>query len=396
MFFEHLGFVNFRNLQNTKIQLNPGLNVFIGKNGQGKSNILEAISLLVSGKSFRPYKNMHIINKDAHNRQCAVGGKLVNNVVKQQIEFQIKEQSKYHFLDQKKTSSAFVQKKYPMVIFSPESLSAIKSGPEVRRSLVDDWICLYRPDKISVLNDFNKALKNRNRLLKDYKKEKIYLDEFEPLFDSLNHSFYRLGTELTMLRIQALKDIHSLFNKAMQRISGSKVKADLKYIVSDVDVTGDSLDNLSKLLEKRAAELRFPEVASGTSLFGPQKHDILIQYDGNDSRYFCSQGQQRALILSFKIAQIVYYNARYGVFPLRVLDDVLSELDEEKRSFLVGFLKEYKAQTFVTTTELAEMDLAKDERMKVFHLSDGFVREEIYSSATGMESSEYERRNEFL
>lgn len=396
MYFDYLGFVNFRNLENTKIHLSPGLNVFVGNNGQGKSNILEAISLLTSGKSFRPFKNIHIINKDTHTAQCAVGGKLVNNVVNQSLEFQIKEQSKFHFLNQKKTSSNLIQRKFPIITFSPESLSAIKSGPDERRNLLDEWICLYRPDKIQTLTDFSKALKNRNRLLKDYKKEKIYLDEFEALFDSLNHTYYRLCTDVTMLRVQAIKDIHNFFNKCMQRISGTKAKVSMQYLVSDVDVTGDSLDKIGHRLQERAEELRFAEIASGGSLFGPHKHDVIIQYNDNDSRYFCSQGQQRALILSFKIAQIVYYNARYGVFPLLLLDDVLSELDEEKRSFLVGFLKEYKAQTFVTTTELGSSNLSNSENMKLFKIERGKISEEKLQQLTGMESSEYESRNEFL
>jgi DNA replication and repair protein RecF len=374
MYFEKLKFYQYRNIKNPEIELSPVLNVFIGKNAQGKTNLLEAVYLILTGKSFRPSKNIHIINKDAHNEVCVIGGNLVDKNVKQTTELQIKNGQKLCFLNRKRISSSLLQKKYPCILFSPESLSAIKSGPDERRQLLDDWISLYKPEALNTLQEFNKCLRSRNKLLRDFKAEKIYADEFDPTFASINHSFYRLATALTMLRIEAIKEIHSFFNKAMQRISNSKLKAEIRYLVSDRDVTDLSKQELADWLKTRADDLRFAEVSSASSLFGPHKHDIQVEYDGNDSRYFCSQGQQRALILSFKIAQIVYYNARYGVFPLLLLDDVLSELDEEKRSFLVAFLKEHRAQTFISSTELDQEIKNQGAMMKVFCVEEGEFR----------------------
>lgn len=371
MHFEKLKFVNYRNIQNPELELSPVLNVFIGKNAQGKTNILEAIYLLLTGKTFRPSKNIHIINKDSHNDVSVVAASFVDKSVNRVVELQIREKQKAHFVDKKRISSAKLQKNYPVILFSPESLSSIKSGPDARRQLLDDWISLYRKDGNEILNEFTKALRTRNKILKDYKSEKIYIDEFQPLFDSVNETYYRLCSKITMLRIEAIREIHSLFNKAMKRISNSKLDSDMRYFISDRDVSEYDEVELTKWLKQRAKELSFAEVSSGMSLFGPHKHDIMIRYDKNDSRYFCSQGQQRALILSFKIAQIVYYNARYGVFPLLLLDDVLSELDEEKRSFLISFLKENSAQTFISSTELDLNILKSRDSMKVFNVEAG-------------------------
>lgn len=373
MHFQKLKFANYRNIQNPELNLSPVLNVFIGKNAQGKTNVLEAIYLLLTGKTFRPSKNIHIINKDSHNDVSAIAASFVDNSVSRVIELQIREKQKAHFVDKKRISSSKIQKKYPVILFSPESLSSIKSGPDARRVLLDDWISLYRKDGVELLAEFTKSLRTRNKILKDYKSEKIYLDEFQPLFDSVNETYYRQCLRITMLRIESIKEIHSLFNKAMKRISNSKMESDIRYFISDKDVTDFSEQELTDWLKQRAKELKFAEVSSGTSLFGPQKHDIMIRYDKNDSRYFCSQGQQRALILSFKIAQIVYYNARYGVFPLLLLDDVLSELDEEKRSFLVAFLKENSAQTFISSTELDLNILKSEESMNVFTVDAGKI-----------------------
>ena len=395
MWVESLEFIHFRNLHKDRLVFRPGLNIFLGHNGQGKSNILEAISLVTKGSSFRPFKNVHSINKDAHTQQCLVRATVMNRNVRQQLEFQVRDNLKQHYLDQKKISAQFLQRRFPLLIFSPESLSAIKSGSEARRNLVDDWITFYRPEKAIVLQEFDKALRTRNRLLNDQKKNKLYADEFDQLFTSLNHSFYRLSTELVLLRIQAIKDIHKFFHRAMCRISGEERKLQMKYLISDVDVTGDAVDKIGQFLFQRAEELRFAEVASGQSLFGPHKHDVLIEYNGGDSRYFCSQGQQRALILSFKIAQIVYYNARYGVYPLLLLDDVLSELDEKKRSFLIGFLKEYKAQIFLSATELENTLTRTNAETNIFAVQNGQIRKRTTDTAVEMESRD-ERASEFL
>lgn len=382
MYFRNLKFYNYRNIENTEIQLSSVLNVFIGKNAQGKTNILEAIYLLLSGKTFRPSKNIHIINKDAHIDFAAIGADLYESNVNRKIELQIKNNTKQLLLDNKRISTSKLQKHFPVILFSPESLSSIKAGPDERRTLIDDWIILFHKSGSEVLAEYSKALKTRNKLLRDYKSEKIFLDEFEKIFDSLNLSFYQAAYNLTTLRIKAILEIHKLFNKAMQRISNSKLDSEIRYIVSDKDVTDISEEELKKWLKERANDLRFAEISSGSSLFGPHKHDIVIRYDGNDSRYFCSQGQQRALILSFKIAQIVYYNARYGVFPLLLLDDVLSELDEEKRSFLVAFLRENSAQTFISSTELDLKVLEREHEMKVFNVVAGDIQLDETASQT--------------
>lgn len=127
------------------------------------------------------------------------------------------------------------------------------------------------------------------------------------------------------------------------------------------------------MIQKRSLELRTAELQSGTSLIGPHKHDIKFLYGQNDSRFYCSQGQQRAIILSFKMAQIVYHRKAHGIYPVLMLDDVLSELDKTKRDALITFLHEIKTQIFVTTTDFELPTSFTLDQTQVFQVQNGIA-----------------------
>src|SRR6185312_16818402 len=162
------------------------------------------------------------------------------------------------------------------------------------------------------------------------------------------------ATDLTWQRLEALRAILEDLNQAMNSISKNQnVDISVEYVISGENALKMSYSDVENSLQKRVLELSDAELASGSSLVGPQKHDIVFLYDQNDSRFYCSQGQQRALILSFKMAQIVYHRRVHGTYPALLLDDVLSELDPARRSSLVKFLKDIPAQIFLTTTDLS-------------------------------------------
>jgi DNA replication and repair protein RecF len=127
------------------------------------------------------------------------------------------------------------------------------------------------------------------------------------------------------------------------------------------------------LIEKRQKELLDAELSSGVSLVGPHKHDLRFLYGQKDSRFYCSQGQQRAIILSFKMAQIVYHRKVHGVYPLLLLDDVLSELDKNKRDALIAFLHEINTQTFITTTDFTLPESFHLKEISVIRINDGKI-----------------------
>ena len=363
---------NFRNYQEVTAHFDPRINILLGRNGQGKTNLLEALVLLSSGHSFRYGENETFLRKGSSEsflRASAAIGDLDYD-----LELLISRSRKHHQLNGKKISAADLNSLFHFVLFSPESLASIKEGADQRRQLIDELLVSVDKKNIHLIRDFRKALQTRNRILKDHLEGLRPKNETEALLESIGPSFFKLSTQLIMTRLEALREITPHFNNAMQKISQSSQIARIEYRISGSEVIHFIPEDIHNLLLKRAAELHQAELSSGSSLVGPQKHDVVFLYDENDSRFFCSQGQQRALILSFKMAQIVYHSRVHGAYPILMLDDVLSELDEEKRESLIHFLQEIKTQIFMTTTDLKITgDLASHD-CRVIEIVDGQIR----------------------
>ncbi|MBL7544600.1 MAG: DNA replication and repair protein RecF [Bdellovibrionaceae bacterium] len=373
MFVENIFIKNFRNIQDAQTHFSKNLNVFLGKNGQGKTNLLESIYLLVHGNSFRYSNNESFINYST--QQSFIQSNFHQSGLKYNLKMSIQKSSKEFFLNEKKTSSSQIQKKFSIVLFSPESLSFIKESSEFRRVLVDEFLTSVDIKNVDIINDFRKTLKNRNRLLKDLREEKISRSQFEPLFDSLTEIYLQKSADLVWQRIDALGKIKDDLNDNMRYISQQNVEIFVDYVASDESFLSFSRLKVLEKMQKRSQELRSAEIASGSSLVGPHKHEILFLYNQKDSRFFCSQGQQRAIILSFKMAQIVYHRRVHGTFPILLLDDVLSELDYEKRFRLVEFLENLKTQIFITSTEIDSIENLNKETVQVKYLENGIIKE---------------------
>ncbi|MBX2995587.1 MAG: DNA replication and repair protein RecF [Bdellovibrionaceae bacterium] len=370
--FQRLVLRNFRNYAEAEVQFGPQVNILLGRNGEGKTNLLEALVLLCSSESFRYGDNETFVRKGAD--ESLLAARAIENELEYDLRLQILKSRKHHQLNGKRVSGSDLIPLFHFVIFSPESLSSIKDGADQRRQLVDELLVSVDKKNGVLVRDFRKALKTRNRILKDYVEGHQNRTQTEALLESVGPSYFRLATELTVARLKAIESLGPEFNTAMQKISQSTKTARIQYEISGNRVIHFTHQDIHILLEKRASELHEAELGSGTSLVGPQKHDIVFLYDENDSRFFCSQGQQRALILSFKMAQIVYHRTVHGAYPILLLDDVLSELDEEKREALIHFLQEIRTQIFMTTTDLKMTgDLAKHDCL-VIEIVDGKIR----------------------
>ena len=370
---------NFRNLEDLTLELGAGVNIFIGDNGQGKTNFLELIYFLCRGETFRYAKTENLINnevKSGHSDFANSKGQmnLVSRDLDYELEYSISGNSKNFVMNGKRATLSQLRKLMSCVHFSPESLSAIKSGPDERRKLVDDLLMTHDFVNIEIMREFKKALKSRNKVLKNYKQGLVDLAETEAILGSLDSVYLTFALKLTMARISALKDIQPDLEEAMAFILGDeKVNISVDYVISSKPALDLNFEEVRYLLESRLKQLKTSELALGVSLVGPQKHDIRFLFNGEDSRYFCSQGQQRAMILSFKMAQIVYHYRIHREFPLLLLDDVLSELDPKKRSNLVTFLKGISSQIIMTTTDLEFQKGFDENNLSVFSLSCGSI-----------------------
>ncbi len=376
MFIDSIQLIQYRNYSRQNIRFKSGVNIFIGENGQGKTNLLEAIYTLTTGSSFRPGTTQSLINKQAETPNAVIQGIIENKGLKSLVRLDLSHNKKQVTLNQKKTSSSQLIKNFPMVIFSPESLSSIKEGPEQRRQLLDDCLVTHSLTNIKILQNFKKVLKNRNRLLKSIKKQEIAENEGFRLLSAMNQLFLEKATELVVVRLKALDSIEPLLVDCMREITGQSlenVDISVDYLVSSESARDKTKDWVFNALNRRMRELAQREIDSGYSLVGPQKHDIQFLFNKEDSRFFCSQGQQRALILSFKMAQIMYHYRVFQSYPILLLDDVLSELDLRKRANLIEFLKGVSSQIFITTTELSFPQKFEKKEIAVFDIANGEI-----------------------
>jgi len=371
MIIKSLFLSNFRNFDQVQIDFGDQVNIFVGDNGQGKTNILEAIYLLIEGESFRYSKTETLIQLS--KQQSLIKSLIENHGLQYQAKLNISGSRKELTLNEKKISQTKLNLP-PAVLFSPESLSVIKESSDERRNLVDQLVIQTNRNGRQILQDFRKALKTRNKILKDIQTDQIERNLGLETLSSVNPSFLRLAAEVTMLRITALADIRSEVEQKLRDIHRStEVIFDYLYVMSDKNHKNSDLNQVVSALQNRMKELHLAEIQSGGSLVGPQKHDVTFLYNGNDSRFFCSQGQQRSIILAFKMAQIVYHHRVHGFYPVLLLDDVLSELDLSKQESLILTLNQTETQTFVTTTDVSLISKLSMRNSRVFNIKNGQV-----------------------
>lgn len=378
MYFSELEIINYRNYSRLKLPLTIGVNVFFGENGQGKTNLIEALHFLAKGESFRPGNVPVFVSSKEPDGPAILRAKVQSPNWSNKVQLTFQNNRKNLYLDEKRTSSTQLLQRFPMVLFSPESLQAIKSGPDARRSLIDDFLVSFKLSNSKILSDFKKSLKQRNQLLKDLKTGRISETTGRDILNSLNPLFLRHATELSIARTEALQGLIPFLNLCMREILNiENVDISVEYLISGQSALDWNKEQLYNAMQNRLKDLSQREIESGGTLVGPQKHDIQFLFNGNDARYYCSQGQQRALILSFKMAQIMYHYRVYQIHPVLLLDDVLSELDFDKRANLVEFLKRINTQIFITTTELTFPYDFGDRDLKLFKIEKGEVKREL-------------------
>lgn len=377
MQLQQLRLKNFRNYSELNLAVPPGVVVFVGDNGQGKTNLVEAIFLLARGESFRAGTADTYVRQDQTGTAPAsiVKATIEKNGLMSEIQWSSKLGQKKLELNGKKTNGLHLSRAFPIVLFSPESLASIKEGPEFRRELVDEVLLTHSGSSVEILKDYRKALRTRNRVLKDCRLGKTNKAAALRLLDSLDGVFYPLGVELTLLRMNALRALEPDLKAAFLFMLDSDLPVEIEYLMSGSKANDWDRSQVMDAMHQRGLELRPRELETGVTLVGPHRHDIRFLFAGKDSRYFCSQGQQRALILSYKMAQIMYHQRTHQVCPFLLLDDVLSELDPDRRANLVRFLKESiqaPSQIFLTTTDSALVDFG-DRNLSVFRIEDGVI-----------------------
>ena len=381
MYVEKTELENFRNYKNLVLNFNPKVNLVLGKNGEGKTNLLEAVHFGFTGVPLRfaTIKDLVCNENPAGNTErlalySRVNLEINRNESKDIISTRIVEQKRRVFLNDKPATIKSLNPFQSTIVFTPESLSAVKEGAAQRRRFLDELWMTVSPLAGEILNDYQKALTSRNKVLKNGIEGGLSLGEQKHLLESLNHSFLPLATEVIWGRIQAATRALNAANEAYSTLlRGNTVDLRVDYIISAQSAIDWSKNQVYDRLVSRLKELQATEIQVGASLIGPHKHDVRFLVNGKDARIFCSQGQQRAVVLAFKVAQARLHRDCRGHEPILLLDDVFSELDSIRREQLLLLLCERRGQMILTAIDDSAPALQFGSDVSVYRVSKGQV-----------------------
>jgi len=330
---------NYRNYENLNIFLNDGLNVIIGKNAQGKTNLLESIFLCSIGKSIRTTKDRDLIKWGQEMAKISLS--FNKKQLNRKIDFFIfKNQSKAI-----KINGMLIHRigelmgEFNSVYFSPDELRLVKSSPDERRRYMDISLSQFDKKYFYTLNKYNKILTQRNKLLKTGGKN---IPETVGIW---NEGLSKCGSYIIIQRIKFIEKINSYIKKIHLYLTDDNENLEISYsglTGADINLTEDQLiKSLEKNIEK--------DISLGYTSTGPHRDDLKIISNNIDVRSFGSQGQQRTCALSLKLSEMEFFNENFGTYPVLLLDDVLSELDKNRKEKLLKYISKF--QTILTTTE---------------------------------------------
>ncbi len=332
---------NFRNIEFEKIEFDSGVNILVGKNGQGKTNILEAVSFCSVLKSFRAAKEEQLIRFGCDSARIQIEYLNQNNT--ESIEIIINKDGnkllKHNGMTVLKNRELIGN--FLSILFTPDHLNLIKEGPNKRRSFLDMALCSLDIKYTDALLRYQKILSQRNALLK---KENVLEDLLEIYDRKLAHE----GAYIANARARYIEKLENFAKIIFGDISKSQNKLKLLYI-NQFSKTVENCEQIEKAMYERYAKTHQTDIMLKMTTSGIQKDDLLILQNGKSLKYFGSQGQIRSAVLSLILAQADVIHDKYGEYPVIILDDILSELDRARQKYI--FLGTRASQVLVSTCE---------------------------------------------
>ena len=347
MKIESLTLRGFRNYENLNLEFDPGVNLILGDNAQGKTNLLEAISYLGSGRSFRAQKNAELIRFGSAFGE--VEGCVFSQEREQTLRFLIFPGSRPRQIFRngaKKKTLSEIAGVLPTVLFCPEDLMILKLGAGQRRRFGDSGLCQLRPNYDAALTEYHRILEQKSRILKDYHENPGLLE----ILPEYNARLCQVGALLISYRARYYDALGKAAAVYHNQFSGGAEEFRLEY--KTVSTVIDPFAPVGKLTEALLSHLeshRRAELDSGQCLTGPHKDDFTVTLSGIDLKAYGSQGQTRTAAISLKLAQRELMGREWGEEPVLLLDDVLSELDPGRQDFVLNQIS--SGQVFITCCE---------------------------------------------
>ena len=337
----------FRNYENANLSFDPGVNLIVGQNAQGKTNILEAVSYLGSGRSFRAQKNAEMVKFNADFAQ--IFGSVSSQSREQTLRwvlFPTARPRQLYCNGVKKKTAGEISGVFQTVLFCPEDLLILKAGSSGRRRLADTAICQLRPNYEAALAEYNRILEQKNRILKDRHENPALLE----ILPEYNARLCQVGGIIISYRARFFEGLCREAKNYHQLFSGGKEDFLLEYrTVSNISDPFAPISELENKLHEHLEGHYRAELESSSCLTGPHKDDFDVYLSGLNLKAFGSQGQVRTAAVSLKLAQRKLMETESGEIPVLLLDDVLSELDGSRQDFVLNQITD--GQVFITCCE---------------------------------------------
>lgn len=366
MYLENLKLHHFRNYDDVSIDFSSQINVLIGENAQGKTNLLEAIYVLAMTRSHRTNNDKELIEfgKDAAQIygtvQCQFGSlKLELDIGKRG------KKAKVNHLEKARLSEYLGQ--LNVILFAPEDLALVNGAPSVRRRFIDMEFGQISPKYLHDLTQYRSILKQRNQYLKQLQ-TKIQTDKL--YLEVLSEQLAAVGGAIIIQRVRFLKELEKYAQKLQAGITQSKEKLTFEYESALKTIAEMNETEISQALMDLYTKNQQKEIFQGTTLYGPHRDDVKFLINQKNVQVYGSQGQRRTVALAVKLAEIDLMKNQTGEYPVLLLDDVLSELDGARQTHLLKTIQD-KVQTFLTTPALSDVARNLIKEPRIFRIQTG-------------------------
>lgn len=359
---------HFRNYDEAQVEFSPQINVLIGENAQGKTNLLESIYVLAMTRSHRTNNDRELIEFGKNAAQ--IKGTVQRELGSLKLELDIGKhgkKAKANHLEKARLSEYLGQ--LNVILFAPEDLALVKGAPTVRRRFIDMEFGQVSPKYLHDLTQYRDILKQRNRYLKQLQnheaQDQLYLEV-------LSEQLAAVGGAIINQRVKFLSELEGYAQKLHQSITQGKEKLTFEYSSAVKDAAALTEVELSEALMELYRQSQAKEIFQGTTLYGPHRDDVRFLINQKNVQTYGSQGQQRTTALSVKLAEIDLMKNQTGEYPVLLLDDVLSELDGARQTHLLKTIQD-KVQTFLTTPGLSDVARNLIKEPRIFHIWDGQI-----------------------
>lgn len=362
MYFKEIELNNFRNYEDQKVEFDKKVNIIVGENAQGKTNLIEGLYIMSLGKSFRTSKDSEMIKFGCGMAKVKTLAVRSDRDVAVEIGFvKNKKSLKIDGVKMKKASD-LLENIY-IVVFSPDDLKIVKEDPDKRRRFIDRELCQLKPVYFDSISKYKKVLAQRNFLLKEERPDNAMLD----IWDA---ELCEYGSRIIAERVRFIEKIKKISSAIHRDLTDGREELDIEY-ESNIPVKENIKEQKNAFNEILSAGRKRDLLRRNTGS-GPHRDDISILVDGIDVRNFGSQGQQRSAALSLKLAEIKLIHEETGEQPVLLLDDVLSELDRTRQRQLITSFGDN--QIFITATELTEELKTQLPDHAIFEVEKGVVK----------------------